>query len=447
MVKVDRRIGLLFTAFLLLLVLAGTRAIWLVGVQGSSLRSKAAAQQVQILHVPARRGTITDRNGVELAVSEDSATVFANPHLVHDPGAAASRIAPVIGRPVPEVLRALTQSGRGFVYLARQIDMSKGDAVRKLKIPGVDVTTEPRRHYPHGELASQLVGAVGTDGYGLAGIEQSRERKLHGADGRRRVVSDAIGQPVSIVDVKPSTPGHDIRLTIDSAIQERAEAVLHSVGQTYQPKGATAMVLNPRTDEIGLRLGRDNFDKWVRRFGFGRATGVEVPGEAAGIVPRPSQYSGSSMGNLPIGQGLAVTPVQMAAAYEAIADGGIAHQPHVIAGDSARGRRVVDADTARKVARMLEGVLCPGGTAPEAQIPGYILAGKTGTAQKPEPGGYSSTRFVASFIGFAPARDPRLLVAVMVDEPQGSIYGGMVAAPAFQKIASFALPYLRIPPG
>ena len=545
MVKVDRRIGLLFTAFLLLLVLAGTRAIWLVGVQGSSLRSKAAAQQVQILHVPARRGTITDRNGVELAVSEDSATVFANPHLVHDPGAAASRIAPVIGRPVPEVLRALTQSGRGFVYLARQIDTSRGDAVRKLKIPGVDVTTEPRRHYPHGELASQLVGAVGTDGYGLAGIEQSRERKLHGADGRRRVVSDAIGQPVSIVDVKPSTPGHDIRLTIDSAIQERAEAVLHSVGQTYQPKGATAMVLNPRngeilalanwppvdaqhfgdapayarqdravgasyepgstfkaitvsgaleerlatpgtvfsvppslrvsdrvihdaeghgyesltvarilaqssnvgTDEIGLRLGRDNFDKWVRRFGFGRATGVEIPGEAAGIVPRPSQYSGSSMGNLPIGQGLAVTPVQMAAAYEAIADGGIAHQPHVIAGDSARGRRVVDADTARKVARMLEGVLGPGGTAPEAQIPGYILAGKTGTAQKPEPGGYSSTRFVASFIGFAPARDPRLLVAVMVDEPQGSIYGGMVAAPAFQKIASFALPYLRIPPG
>ena len=211
MVKVDRRIGLLFTAFLLLLVLAGTRAIWLVGVQGSSLRSKAAAQQVQILHVPARRGTITDRNGVELAVSEDSATVFANPHLVHDPGAAASRIAPVIGRPVPEVLRALTQSGRGFVYLARQIDMSRGDAVRKLKIPGVDVTTEPRRHYPHGELASQLVGAVGTDGYGLAGIEQSRERKLHGADGRRRVVA---GSPKFFAPAPPPAQLIPIRSSV-----------------------------------------------------------------------------------------------------------------------------------------------------------------------------------------------------------------------------------------
>ena len=96
---------------------------------------------------------------------------------------------------------------------------------------------------------------------------------------------------------------------------------------------------------------------------------------------------------------------------------------------------------------MLEGVLGPGGTAQEAKIPGYILAGKTGTAQKAVAGGYSSTKYVASFIGFAPARNPRLLVAVMVDEPQGSIYGGVVAAPAFQKIASFALPYLRIPPG
>ena len=204
---------------------------------------------------------------------------------------------------------------------------------------------------------------------------------------------------------------------------------------------------NIGTDEVGLRLGRYKFDRWVRRFGFGRSTGVDIPGEAAGIVPHPAQYSGSSMGNLPIGQGLAVTPMQMAAAYEAIANGGVAYRPHVIANDRPRARRVMDADAAHEVARMLEGVLGPGGTAQEAKIPGYILAGKTGTAQKAVAGGYSSTKYVASFIGFAPARNPRLLVAVMVDEPQGSIYGGVVAAPAFQKIASFALPYLRIPPG
>jgi len=136
----------------------------------------------------------------------------------------------------------------------------------------------------------------------------------------------------------------------------------------------------------------------------------------------------------------------MAAAYEAIANGGVMHRPHVIAGDRAPRRRVIDAATAQKVARMLEGVIGPRGTAEEAKIPGYILAGKTGTAQKPVPGGYSAYKYFASFIGFAPARDPRLLVAVMVDEPRGEIYGGVVAAPAFQKIASFALPYLKIPP-
>jgi cell division protein FtsI/penicillin-binding protein 2 len=158
------------------------------------------------------------------------------------------------------------------------------------------------------------------------------------------------------------------------------------------------------------------------------------------------QYSGSSIGNLPIGQGLAVTPIQMIHGYSAIANDGVAHLPHVIAGDTDAGRRVMSAPNAEKVARMLEGVLQAGGTASEAAIEGYTLAGKTGTAQKPENGGYSKTKYVASFMGFAPSRNPRLLVSVMVDEPQGSIYGGQVAAPAFEKIASFALPYLKIPP-
>jgi cell division protein FtsI/penicillin-binding protein 2 len=431
------------------------------------------------------------------------------------------------------------------VYLARQIPASRGDAIRTLRMPAVGVTSEPHRRYPHGSLAAQLIGSVGTDGYGLAGIEQSRQRQLGGEDGKRRVVSDAIGQPVSIVDQKDGRAGTDVRLTIDSAIQERTETVLRGVGQTFQPKGATALVMDPRsgeilalanwpavdaqsfgtapeyarvnravaasyepgstfkpvtvsgaleerlitpdtpfsvpptlqvadrkihdaevhgylslsvsqilaqssnigTVEVGLRLGRLHFDRWVRKFGFGQLTNVDIPGEQSGIVPRAAHYSGSSMGNLPIGQGLAVTPIQMATAYEAIANGGVMHRPHVIAGDRTASRRVISAATAQKVERMLEGVIGPRGTAPEAKIPGYILAGKTGTAQKAIAGGYSATKFVASFIGFAPARNPRLLVAVVVDEPQGDIYGGTVAAPAFQKIASFALPYLRIPPG
>jgi cell division protein FtsI/penicillin-binding protein 2 len=124
------------------------------------------------------------------------------------------------------------------------------------------------------------------------------------------------------------------------------------------------------------------------------------------------------------------------------------HRPYVVQGDEQPGRRVIQRSTANQVAKMLQGVLAAGGTASEAAIPGYTLAGKTGTAQKPDlvHGGYSKYKYVASFIGFAPATDPRLEVAVMVDEPQGAIFGGVVAAPAFQKILSFALPYLKIPP-
>jgi len=123
--------------------------------------------------------------------------------------------------------------------------------------------------------------------------------------------------------------------------------------------------------------------------------------------------------------------------------------PYVVQGDQKKGRRVLSQTVAAQVAKMLQGVLGPGGTASEAAIPGYTLAGKTGTAQKADPvyGGYSKDKYVASFIGFAPARNPRLEVAVMVDEPQGAIFGGVIAAPAFQKILSFALPYLKIPPG
>ena len=139
--------------------------------------------------------------------------------------------------------------------------------------------------------------------------------------------------------------------------------------------------------------------------------------------------------------------MQMAAAYQAIAMGGVTHKPHIVMGDPSPPRRVVSKQHRRPGLAHARGRARAGGTAEEAQVPGYKLAGKTGTAEKPdETGGYSKTKFVASFIGYAPARNPRLLVAVMVDEPQGEIYGGVVAAPAFEKIVSFALPYLGIPP-
>jgi cell division protein FtsI (penicillin-binding protein 3)/stage V sporulation protein D (sporulation-specific penicillin-binding protein) len=549
----ERRIGLLFAAFLVLLLIAAARALFLGTIKGSSLASAATSQQVSSIELPARRGTIVDRHGIELAVSNPADDVSATPYLIKDPVKVAAKLAPLLQVDEDTLVKKLARRDTGFVYLARAIPAAQAAPVSKLEIPGIQLTPTHKREYPRGYLASQLLGSVGLDGNGLSGIEYAHEKQLEGQDGERRLVKDALGQSIQIRDVKPSKPGERLELSLDALIQDKVERVLSDVGAQYRPKGATAIVMNPNDGEIlalanwprvnanspwtappyasqdravgatyepgstfksvtvagalqdgtvqpdtpfdlppqiqvadrtigeaetrgpetlttaqilaqssnvgaikiGLRVGAPTFDSWVRRFGFGKPTGVDLPGEERGIVPALKNYSGSSMGNLPIGQGLAVTPIQMAQAYAAIANGGILRTPHVVRRvdgklvPEAKGRRVISAHTAADLRHMLEGVFAPGGTASEVSIPGYKLAGKTGTANKIDPTTheYSKTAYVASFIGFAPALHPRLLIAVMVDEPQTDIYGGSVAAPAFGRIASFALPYLRIPPG
>lgn len=209
---------------------------------------------------------------------------------------------------------------------------------------------------------------------------------------------------------------------------------------------------NVGTVRLAQLLGRERLSRWIGRFGFGEPTGLAFPGESPGLVPPPEQWSGSTIGNVPIGQGIAVTAVQMAGAYAAVANGGVWVQPHLVAriGGDVRQRperrRVLSPAMAETVAELLRGVVDEGGTGTEAAVPGYHVAGKTGTAQKPERGGYSSTKYVASFVGFVPATDPRLVILVTVDEPREAIWGGVVAAPAFQSIARFALQYLEVPP-
>jgi cell division protein FtsI (penicillin-binding protein 3) len=239
-----------------------------------------------------------------------------------------------------------------------------------------------------------------------------------------------------------------------------ANRTIHDAEEHPEEMLTTAQILaqssNVGAITIGKLEGENTFNEWVHKFGFGTRTGVALPGEEMGKVLNPSEYSGSSMGNLPIGQGELVTPIQMVSAYAALANGGILRTPHIVGAVNGhpaklpRGRRIMSASVAAQVRQMLRGVLAPGGTASEVSVPGYTLAGKTGTASKvdPETGEYSETAYVASFIGFAPASDPKLLCAVIVDEPQdGSIYGGTVAAPAFGQIMDFALPYLGIAPG
>jgi cell division protein FtsI/penicillin-binding protein 2 len=543
---VERRIGLLFAVFLVLLGAAALRATWLGTVKAGTFRELAVGQQVKDLEIVAARGKIVDRNGVELAVSEDAVTVVAYPFLIDNPSAVATKLAPLRRRPADELAGELGDPEKTYVVLARKLNSSAGHRVEQLGIEGIDTELEPKRTYPQGLLASQVLGLVGDENAGLSGLEFAHEETLSGENGKRRLVKDGAGQTVSLVETERSEPGEDLRLTLDAPLQQQVEAVLGELGQTYTPAGATALVMDPRSGAIlamanwprvdannvagapeyarqnraiqasyepgstfkaftvagaleegllkpesrlsvpatiqvedrvigeaheggfgdisvsevlafssnvgsvmvGLKLGEQRFDRWVRRFGFGKRTGVDLPGEERGIVPHPGEpgWSGASIGNLPIGQGLSVTPLQMATAYTAIAGGGLMRRPYIVQGHQSPPKRVLSKRNADRVSRMLEGVLGPGGTAEEASVEGYRLAGKTGTAEKAENGTYSKTDFVASFIGYAPARNPRLLVAVMVDEPRGEIYGGVVAAPAFERIMEFALPYLKIPP-
>jgi cell division protein FtsI (penicillin-binding protein 3) len=546
----DRRIGIVFLAFLALLSFALLRAVYLGAFQAGSLQQAAVTQQVTKLVIPTPRGTITDRNGVELAISESADDIVADPYLIKNPQAVAAQLAPLLGKPFTTVLAGLTKAHTGFVYLAHLVPGYQAAAINRLRVNGINLIPQVRRFYPRSWEASQVLGFVGAGGQGLWGLEDYDNKILSGHNGVRNVVSDAVGQPISVDQVQPTVSGKTLRLTIDAALQAYVEQVLAGVGAQYSPLGATAIVADPRSgailalanwprvnsndplsaplkawedqavgfsyepgstfkaitvagalqdglitpntpfdippvlqfadrqihdaeshgyemlsvanilkyssnigaDEIGMRLGAQRFDYWVHRFGFGLPTGVDLPGEQAGIVLHSWQYSGSSMANLPFGQGESVTPMQMVAAYDAIANGGVLRAPHIVGSIGGkpvpvpRGRQILTSRVAQELRDMLRGVFADGGTASGAEIPGWDMAGKTGTANIAINGKYSNSAYVASFIGMVPTTDPKLLVAVVVDQPQGSIYGGSVAAPAFQKIVGWAVPYLGILP-
>jgi cell division protein FtsI/penicillin-binding protein 2 len=235
-----------------------------------------------------------------------------------------------------------------------------------------------------------------------------------------------------------------------------ADRVIHDAEERGTVNYSVAQILahssNIGAIKLAQLLGRTRLSSWITKFGFGRTTGVDFPGESPGIVLPPDKWSGSTIGNVPIGQGIAVTPVQMAAAYAAIANRGVWARPHLVdhvAGGprpSLNRRRLVSRKIADQLMMMLKDVVAEG-TGQYAAMPGYQVAGKTGTAQKPDSrGGYATGRYVASFVGIVPASRPRFVILVAVDEPRGAIWGGTVAAPAFQQIARFDLQYLEVPP-
>ena len=545
---VNRRIRLLLAVFVLVFAGMLVRAVWLQGVRAASLARMATGQHRQTVEVPAARGTIYDRTGVQLAIGEQATTVYANPREVRNPRAVATAASMLVGGDLHELLAALADRRRGFVYVKRKADSEQAAALKRRGFLGVGFYPEERRSYPQRTVAAQVLGYAGVDNAGLAGLELALDRELAGEPGSQTVVKDPFGRAIDVVEERPAQEGRDVYLTLDHALQASAEEVLRATVERWGARSASAVVLDPRTGGIlalavvptfdanryptasrarqrnravtdtyepgstfklvtatgvlaerlvspstaytlpssihvadrviheahergtermtvaeivsrssnvgtitlAQMLGRERLLRWISRFGFGKPTGIDFPGESAGLLP--TYWSGSTIGTLPIGHGIAVTPVQMAAAYASIANRGVWIRPHLLdhvdgrPPHRAERRRVVPRTVAAQIGAMLQNVVVEG-TGTLAAVPGYKVAGKTGTAAKPDPrGGYSDSRYFASFVGYVPASDPRLVILVTVDEPRGAIWGGVVAAPAFAEIARFGLQYLEVPP-
>lgn len=558
---------MLVVAFILTLFTG--RLLQLQGVDSSAYAIQAAQQRIRTQTLYADRGAITDRNGTPLALSVDASDLYVDPTRVpEDPGRlsdgtlvlskqqAAARLAPILGMPADDLLTKLNSTKR-FNYLAKQISPTQLRQAKQLAIPTLGADPDPKREYPSHELAASVIGYVGTGGKGLGGIELAENSTLAGRNGKRvveigadgRVIPDASQQTADVV------PGRDVRLTLDSEIQWKAQrALTRQVARTKALRG-TVIVMNPATgavlalatapgfdpgdlkharrgtlgnpavsdvyepgstnkvltaaaalehtdmqptsrvrvpgllrrydktfhddvahgtwnltlagvlakssnigiDLVSEKVGTAQLYRTLRDFGFGSETGSGLPGESRGILPPPGKWSGTQRYTIPFGQGVSVTAIQMASVYATIANDGVRVQPNVVAGTRAvdgaftpapapHQTRVVSTRTAAQMRRMLEGVVSEHGTAPKAQIDGYRVAGKTGTANRVDPDCGCYRGYTASFVGMAPADHPRLVVEVVLQDPKKGHFGGQVAAPVFHDVMSFALQHEKIQP-
>lgn len=552
-----------------LLLLAALLATWAVVViarlvqiqivRHEHYELRAQKQQERTVALTPVRGSIRDAKGRLLADSVVAESIYADPQAIDDPEETARKLAAVDGLKASrsEIEKRLRRRGE-FAWIARQVSPETAAEVRRLGLKGVSLLEEHTRTYPKGELASNVIGYVGIDGEGLAGLEHGSDHSVRGRAGKVTLLRDARRGMYLVGGHGSHAPvdGHHVVLTIDEVIQFIAERALASAAAKYRAAGGVAVVMDPAsgavlamaswptfdpnrygdaspaewrnravqdlyepgstfkivtaaagleegvvtpsdildcapgyveiagvrirehggkqfglltfedvlaqssnvgTIRVGQMLGRERLYDYVRRFGFGEQTGIELPGEAAGIVRETRRWSQLSSATISMGQEVAATPLQVLTAAATIANGGMRPSPHlvrsIVDGDGAvvdepqrRPQvRVVSEKTAAVLNEMLKSSVTRG-TGKAAAVDGHVVAGKTGTAQKAARGGYSPDRFVASFVGYVPADRPRLAILVAIDEPKGNHYGGVVAAPAFREIAEGALRYLGVEP-
>jgi cell division protein FtsI (penicillin-binding protein 3) len=550
------RIALILLACTAGLVAVVHKAYRLQIVEGAKFRQMAEEQYTKEIELPARRGVIADRNGVELAVSMAVDSVFLQPKYFQKKNKGRLKEA-VTGLAVafqmnPSAIFEKLNTPRHFVWLKRQISPAEQAAIAKLGLEGVSTIKEFKRYYPLRNLAAHVIGFTDIDGQGQGGVEKYFNLSLRGQVQVVNGYRDAKGRDLFDQDMvsEAELEGHRIELTIDSNVQRVTEEELDKAIKEHGGVGGIAVVMDPRTGEllalanspsfdpndpskfsekswnnqaltnpfepgstmksfvlsaalqekvvkpedrfdcengkyaigsrvihddhkkgvltvtetikyssnicaakIGLKMGRDRLYQSLRSFGFGELSGVALPAETRGLLPHKSRWADINTATISFGQGVSVSAMQLAGAFAMIANGGNLMTPQIVRRVLNRKGEVVkefepeirrtplSPQVTRKVAEILSTVTEIGGTGTAAAVDGFMVAGKTGTAQKVDSAtkGYSVDKRIGLFAGFVPALDPRLVVVVAIDEPKGIKYGGVVAAPAFRSIATAAL--------
>ena len=555
------RIG--FVVIAMAISVFGVRLVQLQGIDPKEYAVMAAREGMVTVELPAERGAILDRNGVELATSIDGLMIVGDPQMTREDAAPiATYLAEEVGVDYFETLQRLRRADTRFQYLARRVPATDARAavaeLTERGYEGLSTRRDPMRDYPARDVAANLIGFLGED-EPLGGLERTFDAQLSGSDGEATYEVGG-GNRIPLGDSTTIEPknGSDLRLTIERDVQWYAQRVLRDTVRGAGGESGVAIVMDSRTGEllaladhptfdanrplaspeadlgsraasdvyepgsvekvltvaslldagkltprtrlevpgtlprqdrvihdhwdhgdirltlagvlakssnIGTVLAADEFSPhelhaYLRAFGLGSQTDIGVRGETAGLLPAAETWRPINQDTIAFGQGLSVNAIQMAAAINTVANDGLRVDPSLVRGeavtddgtrvgtDATTHERVISEEAANQTMQMMELVTDPDdGVAPRAAVPGYRVAGKTGTAQRvgAECGCYDGT-FTVSFAGFAPADDPRFTVYVVVQNPSNGLGGGATAGPAFSKIMSYLLRHYAVPP-
>jgi len=562
---------------LILFALIG-RLAYIQVINNEFYLSKALSHQIRDIPLPALRGDILDRNGMKLAFSMSTFTVWARPADVDDPAAHGEALSTILDESAASISERISNPESTLVRVAKGLTKSKADLVRNKGLKGVWVTESSKRVYPYGNFAAHIIGHSTEDGDGLSGIEQMLDEALSGLDGKIVSHTDAAGRTLPVGDEKVYEPedGYNVVLTLDEVIQHFTEKAVDGglkdfgakrimavvmdpmtgevlamttkpdydpntpreltsfftaeeiaamdndamfqawnqiwrnpiVSDTYEP-GSTFKLLtaaagleedkvsvnstfndkgyiivngvrincwrsnnphglqtltqglenscNPVFIEIGQRLGTETFFNYVEDFGFTEKTGILLPAEGNALVQAEERIGPVELATMSFGHGVSTTPIQVATAVSAIVNGGNLMQPLIVKSlsddegnvvesfEPKVRRQVISKETSDEMRKMMESVVLKG-SGKKAYIPGIGVGGKTGTTEKLVDGRYSKDLAYASFVGFAPVEDPKIVVLVIVDEPKDINFGSVVAAPIAHNILLDTLRYMKVEP-